>query len=150
MTRKTYIIPGLNSAKLIFYLNGSNARFRVEFKGGSTFNNVPASFTTSDPACQAAIEEDPNFMKRIFISSVYNFDAEGEQLPDSPLPPVEENEEEDAEETSVESVTDINSLRKYLKDTYGISGNALRSIDAIKKQVAQRNLVFPNFSFPEE
>ena len=140
----------MNSAKLIFYLNGSNARFRVEFKGGSTFNNVPASFTTTDPACQAAIEDDPSFLKRIFISSVYNFDEEGEQLPNSIIPPEDEDDGEDVVKTSIESVTDINSLRKYLKDTYGISGNSLRSVDAIKKQVAQHNLVFPNFSFPEE
>lgn len=150
-TRKTYIIPGLNAAKLIFCLNGSNARFRVEFTGGSTFNNVPASFTTADPACQAAIEGDDNFGKRIFISSVYNFDENGEQLPDSIQPDEEEGEQQDDETTtSVKSVTDINSLRKYLKDTFGISGNALRSKEAIKKQVVERNLTFPNFKFKDE
>lgn len=146
IAQKTYIIPGLNAAKLIFYLNGSNAKFHVEFSGGSTFNNVPCSFTTTDPACQAAIESDPSFGKRIFISSVYYYDEEGERQPDSPRPETETETETGTEPTSVESVTDINSLRKYLKDNFGISGNALKSKEAIKKAVVEHNLTFPNFT----
>lgn len=144
IAQKTYVIPGLNSAKLIFYLNGSNAKFHVEFSGGSTFNNVPASFTTTDPACQAAIESDPGFGKRILISAVYYYDEEGERQPDSPRP--EPEPEPETEPTSVDSVTDINSARKYLKDTYGVSGKALMSKEAIKKVMLEYNVTFPNFN----
>lgn len=144
-TRKTYSIPGLNAVKLIFYLNGSNAKFHVEFAGGSTYNGMPATFTTTDPACQAAIERDSRFGKSIFLSSVYNFNDDNEQLPDSKSP--QENEPEPVlvgEKTVVDGVTDINGVVDYLKSQCSVPGSQIRSLKAIKQKVKENNLSFPN------
>ena len=141
-TRKTYSIPGLNAAMLIFYLNGSNARFRVEFAGGSTYNGVPATFTTTDPACQAAIENDERFRKSIFLTAVYNFDSDNERLPDSNPPATADGPV--VEPTVVEDVNDINGVVDYLKTNHSVSGNQLRSLTAIKRKVKECNLSFPN------
>lgn len=145
--QKTYAIPGLNSVKLIFYLNGSNAKFHVEFDGGSTYNGIPATFTTTDPACQAAIEGDPQFGKRIQLQSVYNFNENNERLPDTILP---EDEEAEGSKTVVDSISDINGVVDYLKENYGVSGNQLRSIASIKRKVNEYNLYFPNVDVLKE
>ena len=148
-TRKTYSIPGLNAVKLIFYLNGSNAKFHVEFNGGSTYNGIPASFSTTDPACQAAIERDERFRRTIFLTSVYNFNEENEQLPDSPKPTVDAGGEP-VERTVVEEVTDINGVVEYLKANCGCTGNQLRSLTAIKRKVNENALSFPNVDVLKE
>ena len=142
-TRKTYAIPGLNAVKLIFYLNGSNAKFHVEFAGGSTYNGTPASFSTTDPACQAAIEHDERFGKAIFLSSVYNFNDDNEQLPDTKPVRIEPETVNVGDKTVVDGVTDINGVVEYLKTNCSVPASQIRSLKSIKQKVKEKNLFFP-------
>lgn len=154
ISKRTYAIYGVNSARIVFSLNGGHAKLSVEFTDGSTFNRVPATFVTTDPACQAAIEGDPRFGKGIKLISVFNIEADGNQQANSPIQAVpEDHEQEDkavGEPTVVEDVTDVNGVVQYLKEKCGVAHQALHTLPGIKKKIAEFNLSFPNVTFPVE
>lgn len=155
-SKRTYAIQGINAARIIFSLNGGHARLSVDFTDGSTFNKVPATFTTIDPACQAAIESDPRFGKSIKLISVYNLEADGSQQPNSE-PQATKQEAEDTpgengingDAVVVEDVTDINGVVQYLREKCKVPHQALHTPEGIRKKVAENNLYFPNVVFPE-
>lgn len=137
MAIKHYIYSGCEYHTTVL---GKRKSFRVHFEPSPE----GAICVTGNREEQAAIEGDPRF-NRLFSLCMSEQEPETEEPPEAM--PQEKKEtvcrQEELQPQAVEEVENISQAREYLK-RQGISGNALRTPEAILRQARQAGIGFPH------
>lgn len=122
----------IRANEAVLPLNLGKCKVTAHFKGGNLIAGKWATLSTSDPIVQLAIEQNPRYGRVILLDKVI-----------APEPEFAEGEEK-AEAKVVEGPTTINDVITYLKEVEGVEVTAMKTMAAVKKQIARLNLQFPN------
>jgi hypothetical protein len=110
---------------------------RAEFTGGT--DKQGATFTTSNPLAQLAIERSVMFNDGVKLIRTIDKDSVNTDTIKKPLPLTAYEDEEEVHE----EVTELNEVVEILKSK-GVKMSELKSSDKIKKVAEQYKLQFPN------
>lgn len=124
----------IKANEAIIPLSLGKCKVTAHFKGGNLVAGKWATLATSDPIVQLAIEKNPRYGKAIMLEKVIQPEATS----------VEENT---TPAKVLEGPTSINEVLAYLKDVEGIDMATIKTMAAVKKQIAKLNLSFPNVKF---
>ena len=126
----------IKANEVVLPLTLGKCKVTAHFKGGNLIAGKWATLTTSDPIVQLAIEKNPRYGRAILLDRVITpeperaFSDSGKEKP-----------------KVVEGPPSINDVLAYLKDVEGIEITSIKSMSALKKQIARLNLSFPNVTF---
>lgn len=118
----------------IIPLTLGKCKVTAHFKGGNLIAGRWATLTTSDPIVQLAVEKNPRYGRAILLEKAILSEPEADA----------EVEGSNEEPKVVEGPTSINEVLAYLKDVEGIETKDIKTMAAVKKQIAKLNLSFPN------
>lgn len=122
----------IKANEAVLPLTLGKCKVTAHFKGGNLLSGKWATLSTSDPIVQLAIEQNPRYGRAIILDKVI-----------APEPEFAEGEAK-AEAKVVEGPTTINDVITYLKEVEGVEVTAMKTMAAVKKQIARLNLQFPN------
>ena len=122
----------IKANEAVLPLTLGKCKVTAHFKGGNLIAGKWATLSTSDPIVQLAIEQNPRYGRVILLDKVI-----------VPEPEFAKSEEK-AEAKVVEGPTTINDVITYLKEVEGVEVTAMKTMAAVKKQIARLNLQFPN------
>lgn len=125
--RKTYKTRS-NEARIPLQLG--DVSVDAHFVNGNIRDNEWATLTTSDALVQFVIENSPLFGKRIFLDSSFMIEE-----------PVVEPE------LTIDDVKTLADARKYMEKEYGVDPKTIISPNALKSQMKNHQVVFPNAQF---
>lgn len=144
--KKRYAIYGKVEMSVLIPLN--NAKLRVNFANGviTPSGITPATFSTSDPIVQTAIEN-----HRLYIKGMIKLEksfkiGEVEVNDEKPVSDGDKNEKEP--ESSVKSYPDVKnvqSAREILISEYSIPIAELQDKERIKMKAEELGIEFPNW-----
>lgn len=144
--KKKYAIYGKVEMSVLIPLN--NAKLRVNFANGviTPSGITPATFSTSDPIVQTAIEN-----HRLYIKGMIKLEksfkiGEVEVNDEKPVSDGDKNEKEP--ESSVKSYPDVKnvqSAREILISEYSIPIAELQDKERIKMKAEELGIEFPNW-----
>lgn len=128
----------------------NNAKLRVNFANGviTPSGITPATFSTSDPVVQTAIENNRLYLKGM-IKLEKSFKIGEVELDDEkPASDEEKNEKEPESQSSVKSYPDVKnvqSAREILISEYSIPIAELQDKERIKMKSEELGIEFPNW-----
>lgn len=102
----------------------------AHFVDGNIRDNQWATLTTRDSLTQYVIEKSPLFGKRIFLESS-----------------IEIEEPKPEKKIGLEDVTSMAEAREYMVKNFGVNPKAIISPNALKTQMKNHQVEFPNFTF---
>lgn len=146
--KKKYAIYGKVEMSVLIPVN--NAKLRVNFANGviTPSGITPATFSTSDPVVQTAIENNRLYLKGM-IKLEKSFKIGEVELDDEkPASDEEKNEKEPESQSSVKSYTDVKnvqSAREILISEYSIPIAELQDKERIKMKSEELGIEFPNW-----
>lgn len=137
--KKRYAIHGKVEMSVLIPIN--NAKLRVNFTNGVINSNgiTPATFSTSDPVVQTAIENNKLYQKGLIKLDKKWKIGEIEPLQND----VQENEDSYTVYTDVKSVQ---SAREVLIRDYKIPLSELQDKERIKNKAEELKVKFPNWN----
>lgn len=137
--KKRYAIHGKVEMSVLIPIN--NAKLRVNFTNGVINSNgiTPATFSTSDPVVQTAIENNKLYQKGLIKLDKKWKIGEIEPLQNE----VQENEDSYTVYTDVKSVQ---SAREVLIREYKIPLSELQDKERIKNKAEELKVKFPNWN----
>lgn len=128
----------------------NNAKLRVNFANGviTPSGITPATFSTSDPIIQTAIEN-----HRLYIKGMIKLEksfkiGEVEVNDEKPVSDEDKNEKEAGSQSSVKSYPDVKnvqSAREILISEYSIPIAELQDKERIKMKAEELGIEFPNW-----
>lgn len=128
----------------------NNAKLRVNFANGviTPAGITPATFSTSDPIVQTAIEN-----HRLYIKGMIKLEksfkiGEVEVNDEKPVSDEDKNEKEAGSQSSVKSYPDVKnvqSAREILISEYSIPIAELQDKERIKMKAEELGIEFPNW-----
>lgn len=144
--KKKYAIYGKVEMSVLIPLN--NAKLRVNFANGviTPSGITPATFSTSDPIVQTAIEN-----HRLYIKGMIKLEKSfkiGEVEVNDEKPVSDEDKNEKEPESSVKSYPDVKnvqSAREILISEYSIPIAELQDKERIKMKAEELGIEFPNW-----
>lgn len=146
--KKRYSIYGKVEMSVLIPLN--NAKLRVNFANGviTPSGITPATFSTSDPIVQTAIEN-----HRLYIKGMIKLEksfkiGEVEVNDEKPVSDEDKNEKEAGSQSSVKSYPDVKnvqSAREILISEYSIPIAELQDKERIKMKAEELGIEFPNW-----
>jgi hypothetical protein len=144
--KKRYAIYGKVEMSVLIPLN--NAKLRVNFANGviTPSGITPATFSTSDPIVQTAIEN-----HRLYIKGMIKLEKSfkiGEVEVNDEKPVSDEDKNEKEPESSVKSYPDVKnvqSAREILISEYSIPIAELQDKERIKMKAEELGIEFPNW-----
>lgn len=122
----------IKANEAVLPLSLGKCKVTAHFKGGNLTNGKWATLSTGDPIVQLAVEQNPRYGKVILLERVIATE------------PVDEATEGKTEVKVVEGPTTINDVITYLREVEGVEVSAMKTMAAVKKQIACLNLQFPN------
>lgn len=122
----------IKANEAIISLTLGKCKVTAHFKGGNLMSGKWATLSTNDPIVQLAIEQSPRYGRAILLERVI-----------APKPESVKAEGK-AEVKVVEGPTTINDVITYLREVEGVEVSAMKTMAAVKKQIACLNLQFPN------
>lgn len=125
--RKTYKTRS-NEARIPLQLG--DVTVDAHFVNGNIRDNEWAMLTTSEAIVQFVIENSPLFGKKIFLESAFEIEE-----------PVVEPE------LTLDDVKTLADARKYMEANFGIDTKTIISPNALKSQMKNHQVVFPNAQF---
>lgn len=138
--KKRYAIHGKVEMSVLIPIN--NAKLRVNFTNGVINSNgiTPATFSTSDPVVQTAIENNKLYQKGLIKLDRKWKIGEVEEAK-------EESEKEDSSEyTNYPDVKNAQSAREVLIRDYNVSLAELQDKERIKNKAEELKVKFPNWN----
>ena len=144
--KKRYAIYGKVEMSVLIPVN--NAKLRVNFANGviTPAGITPATFSTSDPVVQTAIENNSLYLKGM-IKLEKSFKI-GEVEVNNEKPVSDEDKNEKEPESSVKSYPDVKnvqSAREILISEYSIPIAELQDKERIKMKSEELGIEFPNW-----
>lgn len=146
--KKRYAIYGKVEMSVLIPVN--NAKLRVNFANGviTPSGITPATFSTSDPIVQTAIEN-----HRLYIKGMIKLEksfkiGEVEVNDEKPVSDEDKNEKEAGSQSSVKSYPDVKnvqSAREILISEYSIPIAELQDKERIKMKAEELGIEFPNW-----
>ncbi|WP_304241580.1 hypothetical protein [Phocaeicola plebeius] len=146
--KKRYAIYGKVEMSVLIPVN--NAKLRVNFANGviTPAGITPATFSTSDPIVQTAIEN-----HRLYIKGMIKLEksfkiGEVEVNDEKPVSDEDKNEKEAGSQSSVKSYPDVKnvqSAREILISEYSIPIAELQDKERIKMKAEELGIEFPNW-----
>ena len=146
--KKRYAIYGKVEMSVLIPLN--NAKLRVNFANGviTPSGITPATFSTSDPIVQTAIEN-----HRLYIKGMIKLEksfkiGEVEVNDEKSVSGEDKNEKETGSQSSVKSYPDVKnvqSAREILISEYSIHIAELQDKERIKMKAEELGIEFPNW-----
>lgn len=146
--KKRYAIYGKVEMSVLIPLN--NAKLRVNFANGviTPSGITPATFSTSNPIVQTAIEN-----HRLYIKGMIKLEksfkiGEVEVNDEKPVSDEDKNEKEAGSQSSVKSYPDVKnvqSAREILISEYSIPIAELQDKERIKMKAEELGIEFPNW-----
>lgn len=146
--KKKYAIYGKVEMSVLIPVN--NAKLRVNFANGviTPSGITPATFSTSDPVVQTAIENNRLYLKGM-IKLEKSFKIGEVEVDDKkPVSDEEKNEKEPESQSSVKSYPDVKnvqSAREILISEYSIPIAELQDKERIKMKAEELGIEFPNW-----
>lgn len=137
--KKRYAVKGKVEMSVLVPVN--NAKLRINFTNGiiNADGIFPATFTTSDPVTQTAIENSTFFQKGLIkIEKSFKIGVIEE----------EKKEEKVSEEEFrlFPEVKNMQSAREILINQFGVSLSELQDKEHVQKKAAQLKIKFPNWA----
>lgn len=146
--KKKYAIYGKVEMSVLIPVN--NAKLRVNFANGviTPSGITPATFSTSDPVVQTAIENNRLYLKgMIKIEKSFKI-GEVEVNDEKPVSDEDKNEKEPESQSSVKSYPDVKnvqSAREILIREYNVPITELQDKERIKMKSEELGIEFPNW-----
>lgn len=146
--KKKYAIYGKVEMSVLIPVN--NAKLRVNFANGviTPSGITPATFSTSDPVVQTAIENNRLYLKGMIKLEKSFKIGEVEVDDEKPASDEEKNEKEPESQSSVKSYPDVKnvqSAREILISEYSIPIAELQDKERIKMKAEELGIEFPNW-----
>lgn len=146
--KKKYAIYGKVEMSVLIPVN--NAKLRVNFANGviTPSGITPATFSTSDPVVQTAIENNRLYLKGMIKLEKSFKIGEVEVDDEKPASDEEKNEKEPESQSSVKSYPDVKnvqSAREILISEYSIPIAELQDKERIKMKSEELGIEFPNW-----
>lgn len=146
--KKKYAIYGKVEMSVLIPLN--NAKLRVNFANGviTPSGITPATFSTSDPIVQTAIENHKLYIKGMIKLEKSFKIGEVEVNDEKPVSDEDKNEKEAGSQSSVKSYPDVKnvqSAREILISEYSIPIAELQDKERIKIKAEELGIEFPNW-----
>lgn len=146
--KKRYAIYGKVEMSVLIPLN--NAKLRVNFANGviTPSGITPATFSTSDPIVQTAIENHRLYTKGMIKLEKSFKIGEVEVNDEKPVSDEDKNEKESGSQSSVKSYPDVKnvqSAREILISEYSIPIAELQDKERIKMKAEELGIEFPNW-----
>lgn len=128
----------------------NNAKLRVNFANGviTPSGITPATFSTSDPVVQTAIENNRLYLKGMIKLEKSFKIGEVEVNDEKPVSDEDKNEKEPESQSSVKSYPDVKnvqSAREILISEYSIPIAELQDKERIKMKAEELGIEFPNW-----
>ena len=128
----------------------NNAKLRVNFANGviTPSGITPATFSTSDPVVQTAIENNRLYLKGMIKLEKSFKIGEVEVNDEKPVSDEDKNEKEPESQSSVKSYPDVKnvqSAREILISEYSIPIAELQDKERIKMKSEELGIEFPNW-----
>lgn len=137
--KKRYAVKGKVEMSVLVPVN--NAKLRINFTNGiiNADGIFPATFTTSDPVIQTAIENSTFFQKGLIkIEKSFKIGVIEEE---------KKKEKVSEEEFRLfPEVKNMQSAREILINQFGVSLSELQDKEHVQKKAAQLKIKFPNWS----
>lgn len=146
--KKKYAIYGKVEMSVLIPVN--NAKLRVNFANGviTPSGITPATFSTSDPVVQTAIENNRLYLKGVIKLEKSFKIGEVEVNDEKPVSDEDKNEKEPESQSSVKSYPDVKnvqSAREILISEYSIPIAELQDKERIKMKAEELGIEFPNW-----
>lgn len=146
--KKKYAIYGKVEMSVLIPVN--NAKLRVNFANGviTPSGITPATFSTSDPIVQTAIENHKLYIKGMIKLEKSFKIGEVEVNDEKPVSDEDKNEKEAGSQSSVKSYPDVKnvqSAREILISEYSIPIAELQDKERIKMKAEELGIEFPNW-----
>lgn len=146
--KKKYAIYGKVEMSVLIPVN--NAKLRVNFANGviTPSGITPATFSTSDPVVQTAIENNRLYLKGMIKLEKSFKIGEVEVNDEKPVSDEDKNEKEPESQSSVKSYPDVKnvqSAREILISEYSIPIAELQDKERIKMKAEELGIEFPNW-----
>ena len=146
--KKKYAIYGKVEMSVLIPVN--NAKLRVNFANGviTPSGITPATFSTSDPVVQTAIENNRLYLKGMIKLEKSFKIGEVEVDDEKPASDEEKNEKEPESQSSVKSYPDVKnvqSAREILIREYNVPSAELQDKERIKMKSEELGIEFPNW-----
>lgn len=146
--KKRYAIYGKVEMSVLIPLN--NAKLRVNFANGviTPSGITPATFSTSDPIVQTAIENHMLYIKGMIKLERSFKIGEVEVNDEKPVSDEDKNEKEPESQSSVKSYPDVKnvqSAREILIREYNVPIAELQDKERIKMKSEELGIEFPNW-----
>nr|DAU87716.1 MAG TPA: antifreeze protein-associated protein [Caudoviricetes sp.] len=146
--KKRYAIYGKVEMSVLIPVN--NAKLRVNFANGviTPSGITPATFSTSDPVVQTAIENNRLYLKGMIKLEKSFKIGEVEVNDEKPVSDEDKNEKEPESQSSVKSYPDVKnvqSAREILISEYSIPIAELQDKERIKMKSEELGIEFPNW-----
>lgn len=146
--KKKYAIYGKVEMSVLIPVN--NAKLRVNFANGviTPSGITPATFSTSDPVVQTAIENNRLYLKGMIKLEKSFKIGEVEVNDEKPVSDEDKNEKEPESQSSVKSYPDVKnvqSAREILIREYNVSIAELQDKERIKMKSEELGIEFPNW-----
>lgn len=122
----------IKANEAVLPLSLGKCKVTAHFKGGNLMSGKWATLSTKDPIVQLAIEQSPRYGRAILLERVIATESESVKAEGKP------------EVKVVEGPTTINDVITYLREVEGVEVSAMKTMAAVKKQIARLNLQFPN------
>lgn len=146
--KKKYAIYGKVEMSVLIPVN--NAKLRVNFANGviTPSGITPATFSTSDPVVQTAIENNRLYLKGMIKLEKSFKIGEVEVDDEKPASDEEKNEKKPESQSSVKSYPDVKnvqSAREILIREYNVPIAELQDKERIKMKSEELGIEFPNW-----
>ena len=146
--KKKYAIYGKVEMSVLIPVN--NAKLRVNFANGviTPSGITPATFSTSDPVVQTAIENNRLYLKGMIKLEKSFKIGEVEVDDEKPVSDEDKNEKEPESQSSVKSYPDVKnvqSAREILIREYTVPIAELQDKERIKMKSEELGIEFPNW-----
>ena len=137
--KKRYAVKGKVEMSVLVPVN--NAKLRINFTNGiiNADGIFPATFTTSDPVVQTAIENCTYFQKGLIkIEKSFKIGVIEEKK--------KEEKVSEEEFRLFPEVKNMQSAREILINQFGVSLSELQDKEHVQKKASQLKIKFPNWS----
>lgn len=149
--RKVY--QSIHFKDLDTYVAVEGVKTLIQFRGGSLKPDIKGTYATSDPRVIKAMDKDSGngtSFRCVHVDNFVDLDKEEEEVTASPVdgmnipnePPEDEPPEGDAELTPLPGYSTVQAARTYMSETYGIPLSKMPNGAAVKKQAAEKKIVF--------
>ena len=151
MKRKVYAINGYVEFSSVFQIG--TAPVRVDFKGGqisSTTGMNPATYTTSNPALQDAIEKSEKFQSGFIVikseKEIILATKSGAKAPNSQSKKERKDEDQGTASTICEDVKNTQEAKAFLIEKFNVDLSELQTKSGVKAKAAELKVSFPNWN----